>query len=152
MARNDRIDQIEHELDDRLAPEHPRRYADSDAPADDPATLRAEQHREAEEIVGGPGVPAMTGPMAKGMVGGGLLGALIGAVVMAPLALLPLMSESIAVRLVVVVAIGIAGGATAGAIYFGGRVPELSGESVDADNRPSAGSSLSDPNSDARGR
>lgn len=152
MARNDRIDQMERQLDDRLAPEHPRRYADSASPTNDPATLRDEQHREAAEIAGGPGVPAMTGPMAKGMVGGGLLGALIGAIVMAPLALLPVMSESIGVRLIVVVGIGIAGGATAGSMYFGGRVPELSGESVDADNRPSAGSSLSDPNSDDRGR
>ncbi len=152
MARNDRIDQMERQLDERLTPDHPRRYADSDAPTGDPATLRDEQHREAAEIAGAPGVPAMTGPMAKGMVGGGLLGALIGGLVMAPLALLPVMSESIGVRLIVVVCIGLAGGATAGAVYFGGRAPELSGESVDADNRPSAGSSLSDPNSDARGR
>ncbi len=152
MSRNDHLDQVERALDERLAPEHPRRYADSDAPTGDPTELRDEQRRETEELAGGPGVPAMTGPMAKGMVGGGLLGALIGALVMAPLALLPLISQSIAVRLVVFVGIGIAGGATAGSIYFGGRVPELSGESVDADNRPSAGSSLSDPHSDERGR
>jgi hypothetical protein len=37
-------------------------------------------------------------------------------------------------------------------MYFGGRVPELQGETVDADGRPSVGSTPRDPNSDERGR
>jgi hypothetical protein len=35
---------------------------------------------------------------------------------------------------------------------MGGRQPELEGETVDADGRPSVGTTLRDPGTDARGR
>lgn len=149
---NDFTHKAEERLDARVTGDHPRRHAVSDRPADDPATLRAEQFREADDVGGGPGVPILTGGMFRGMVGGGAAGALLGALVALPFALIPFFDLALAARLVVVAVAGAAAGATAGALYFGGRIPELSGESLDADNTPSAGSSLADPHTDARGR
>jgi hypothetical protein len=37
-------------------------------------------------------------------------------------------------------------------MYLGGREPELEGETLDADDRPSIGTTLRDPHTDARGR
>jgi hypothetical protein len=49
--------------------------------------------------------------------------------------------------------VGAFAGATGGAVYWGGRLPELEGEVTSADNSPSgSGSSLSDPRTDDRGR
>lgn len=152
MKDNDFVRNAEDKLDDTLSSEHPRRYADSDGPVSDPERLRGEQFREAEEVGGAPGVPVMTGPMWKGMMGGGVAGAVVGGVIAAPFAFIPTDYADFGIRLLVIVIVGIVAGATAGSIYFGGRAPELSGESVDNDNTPSAGSSLRDPNSDARGR
>ncbi|MDE0804839.1 MAG: hypothetical protein OSA99_16145 [Acidimicrobiales bacterium] len=152
MAEHAQRNEVEERLDGWFGADHPRRYASSDDPTTDPNELRAEQFREADEMAAGPGVPVMTGPMAKGMALGTLVGGALGALVLAPFALLPILFSSVAVRLIVFVGVGAFGGAVAGASYFGGRVPELSGESLDADNRPSAGSSLRDPDTDDRGR
>lgn len=152
MADRDLKQRAEDKLDETLAPEHHRRHADGDGPVTDTASLRREQLREGDELVGVPTVPVMTTPMRRGMFGGAVLGGLIGALIAFPIAFLVLAGESLAVRLVVVIGIGFTAGATAGAVYFGGRAPELSGESFDADGRPSAGSSLRDPRTDARGR
>ena len=54
--------------------------------------------------------------------------------------------------LLVAAIIGAVGGGTVGALYWGGRLPELEGEMNDADNRPSVGTTLRDPNTDDRGR
>jgi hypothetical protein len=37
-------------------------------------------------------------------------------------------------------------------VYFGGRFPELEGETIGADNQPMDGTSLADPRTDERGR
>lgn len=137
-------DRVERELEDRLAPDHVRRYADSDAPTSDPAELVAEQRRETGELRGAPTLPFLSGPMWKGMVGGGIAGAVVGAIVVAPLALISWGGVSLAIRLIWTTVIGVAAGAVVGAHYWGGRAPELGGESIDADNRPSVGSSLAD--------
>ena len=55
-------------------------------------------------------------------------------------------------RIVVVVLAGALAGGTAGALYLGGREPELEGETLDADGRPSIGTTLRDPRRDDRGR
>jgi len=55
-------------------------------------------------------------------------------------------------RIVICVSVGALAGATAGAMYWGGRLPELERETVDADGRPSSGSSPRDPRHDDRGR
>jgi hypothetical protein len=43
-------------------------------------------------------------------------------------------------------------GGVGGALYLAGPEPELEGETLDADDRPSIGTTLRDPHTDARGR
>ncbi len=152
MERDGARRTLEEAVDERVASEHPRRYADGDRPTDDPHELRREQTREVDEIVAGPGVSAFTGPMWRGLLLGGVLGAAIGFALAVPVALVPFGGFPWWGRLLIVGVSFMAAGATAGAHYWGGRLPELSGESVDADNTPSAGSTLADPRTDDRGR
>lgn len=152
MGRDDFIDRVEDRVDEHLTGEHPRPYADSDEPTSSPDELRHEQEREADDVAGPPTLPFMTGSMWRGMVTGALVGMVIGAVIAAPVALIPFFDLEGGTRLVIVLIAGAAGGAAAGAVYGGGRFPELRGESLDADNTPSAGSSLRDPGTDSRGR
>ena len=146
-------DAVEERIDEAAAGEHPRRYADRDEPTDDPAVLQQESLREIGGVMAGPGVPAMTQPMWRGLLIGSVLGGALGAVILAPLAFLVEMGGlALWARLLLVGGIGAVGGGAAGAHYWGGRLPELSGESLDADNTPSAGSTLADPRTDAHGR
>jgi hypothetical protein len=142
------VRRAEEALDERTAPPagH-RKYADGS----DPETLRTEQRDEAAESWVGPGVPAMTDAQAKGFAFGALAGGLIGALVFLPLALIPFV-DPIGWRILFVALAGALAGGTAGALYMGGREPELEGETLDADGRPSIGTTLRDPHTDARGR
>lgn len=115
-------------------------------------SLESEQRSEAGEAWAGPGVPASSGGQAKGLVVGSLLGGAIGLILLLPLGFIPIGGLSLTGRLILCAIIGALAGGTAGALYFGGRVPELEGETKDADGRPSVGSSLRDPHSDSRGR
>lgn len=47
---------------------------------------------------------------------------------------------------------GALAGAAAGGVYWGSWTPELEGETVDTDGRPSNSTSLRDPGTDERGR
>lgn len=146
------VRKAERWIDDHTEPEHPRRYADSDEPTNERGELRQEQIREGGQTGAFVAVPAMTGSQFRGLFWGTVIGGLIGAVVFLPLGLIPFADLDIVWRLLIASAIGATGGATVGSLYMGGRMPELEGESLDADNRPSAGSSLRDPHSDSRGR
>lgn len=146
------IDRVEEELDERVSGDHPRRYAETDEPAGSASELRREQHREADEIRGGPGIPFLTGRQAHGALWGGIAGAIVGAIVIGPFGLIPMYDLSLIIRLAITVIVGAVAGATVGAVYFGSRLPELGGESLDADNTPSAGSTLADPRTDSKGR
>lgn len=115
-------------------------------------SLESEQRREAGEAWAGPGVPASSDGQAKGLVVGSLLGGAIGLVLLLPFGFIPIGGLSLAGRLILCAIVGALAGGTAGALYFGGRVPELQGETMDADGRPSVGSTLRDPRSDSRGR
>ena len=115
-------------------------------------SLESEQRRESDEAWAGPGVPASTDGQAKGLVIGSLLGGAIGLVLLLPLAFIPVSGLSLTGRLILCAIVGALAGGTAGAMYFGGRVPELQGETMDADGRPSVGSTPRDPRSDSRGR
>jgi hypothetical protein len=142
------VRRAEEALDERTAPPPgQRKYADGA----DPSTLREEQRDEAAESWVGPGVPAMTNAQAKGFALGTAIGGLIGVLVFLPLAFVPFM-DPVGWRILLVALAGAFAGGTAGALYMGGREPELEGETVDADGRPSIGTTLRDPHTDARGR
>lgn len=146
------VEETERAIDERTAPEHPRKFADRDEPTSDPAELRREQHMDSAAAWSGPGIPLMSDAQAKGFLVGSLLGGLIGAIVFLPLGFIPLSGLDLGWRLLVAAIAGALAGGTAGAHYWGGRVPELEGETVDADNRPSVGSTPRDPRTDSRGR
>jgi hypothetical protein len=148
---------VEGKIDDATEPAAPEpgapRYGTAHGDGDDRVdALKSEQRREGDQAWAGPGVPASTDGQAKGLVIGSLLGGAIGLALLLPLAFIPISGLALGGRLIVCAIAGALAGGTAGAMYFGGRVPELQGETVDADGRPSVGSTPRDPNSDERGR
>lgn len=114
--------------------------------------LESEQRREADQAWAGPGVPASTDAQAKGLLVGSLVGGAIGLVVLLPFAFISVGGLSLTGRLILCAVTGALMGGTVGALYAGGRVPELQGETRgetrDANGRPSVGSSMRDPSSD----
>jgi hypothetical protein len=72
----------------------------------------------------------MTTGQWRGMVLGGAVGAVLGALLLLPLAAIPFVS-SVAARLVIVACCGALAGAAAGGVFWGGRLPELEGETDD---------------------
>jgi hypothetical protein len=148
----DRVDEVvehaEEVLDEHTEPPPgQRKYA----AGSDPESLVAEQRDEAAQSWVGPGLPVMTDAQAKGLVFGALVGGLVGALVFLPLAFIPFI-DSVGVRILVVALVGAFAGGTAGGLYMGGREPELEGETLDDDGRPSVGTTLRDPHTDRRGR
>jgi hypothetical protein len=151
MPKPEFVEHAEEALDRHTAPEPGDRPYAPGGHRSDRAALRQEQQDEAADVWVGPGAPAMTRGQLQGGVLGGLAGAAAGAVLFLPLAAVPV-DAPVWVRILVVMIVGAMAGATAGAIYFGGRTPELEGETTDADGRPSVGTTLRDPRTDARGR
>lgn len=146
------VDRAEEELDRHTEPPYPggRRHVPR-APGDDPEALREEQVAETAEPLVSSGPPHMTHGQFRGMVLGGLAGGAIGALVFLPVALVPFMASATA-RIVVVLIVGWLAGATAGAVYWGGRTPELEGETTDVNGRPSIGTTPRSRGTDERGR
>lgn len=146
------IDETERHLDERTAPRPgDRKYATgARARTADRDALRAEQQEEVAQSWFGPGV--VTDGQFRGGVAGILIGGLIGAVVLLPLGLFAWGGLALGWRLALAALCGALAGSTAMAIYLGGREPELEGEMQDLDDRPSIGTTLRDPRSDARGR
>lgn len=141
------VHRVEELIDDVTAPEHPRKYATSDAPATS-QDLRDEQRRETENMG-----PFGTQGQRQGIVGGGAIGGVIGALLFLPVGFVSWGADiGAGARFATMAAIGFLVGATAGAVYWGGRLPELEGETVNADNTPGGGTSMRDPRTDERGR
>ena len=132
------VEQAEERIDRRL-PTPP----DGNTVADQ----QAQTHRGPLES----GTVQMTRGQWQGMVVAGAVGALIGALIALPFAAIPFM-DSVGARILLLVILGALAGAAAGGVYGGGRGPELEGEVTDADGRPSIGTTLRDPHTDARGR
>jgi hypothetical protein len=78
--------------------------------------------------------------------------AVVGALILIPLGFIGWGGLALGWRLAIAALCGALGGAAAAAVYLGGRGPELEGETTDADERPSIGTSLRDPGTNARGR
>ncbi|MGE3618980.1 MAG: hypothetical protein AB7L84_00835 [Acidimicrobiia bacterium] len=94
--------------------------------------LRRQQRREAADAVGVPGFGPTTRAQLTGLRRGALLGGLAGVVLFSPLALFAWGGAAPWLRLLVVAVVGLVAGATAGAVYMGGRVPEIERETLDA--------------------
>jgi hypothetical protein len=147
------IRQVERRLDERTAPGGPgdRKYA-ARSSGDDVAALRAEQEAENAQTLASGGPEHMTSGQWRGMVVGGLAGAAVGAVLMVLVfGFFPFMEPTWA-RVMLLAICGALGGAAAGGVYWAGRLPELEGETTDVEGRPSAGTTLRDAGTDARGR
>ena len=148
MDKGNVVHRAEDEMDERTAPAAgERKYASEDTVR----ALRKEQQDEAAQAWVGPGVPGMTDGQWRGLVGGSLVGGAIGALFFLPLALVPFM-EGAWLRVLLCVVVGALAGGTAGALYQGGREPELEGETLDGDGRGSVGTTLRDSATDPRGR
>jgi hypothetical protein len=150
--RPDFLDQSEEAIDRRTAPPRgERKYARGErAHTSDRRVLRREQQDEIAESWFGLGL--LTDAQFKGAVAGILVGAVIGAILFLPLGLIPWAGLALGWRLGVAALCGALAGSTALAVYLGGREPELEGEMQDLDDRPSIGTTLRDPHTDARGR
>ncbi len=146
------VNSAEEKIDQVTDPSHKNKYADQRDERGDVDALESEQRRESGQAWAGPGVPATSDGQWKGLIIGSLVGGAIGLVVLLPLAFIPISGLSLLGRLIVCGITGAFAGGTAGALYLGGRMPELEGETVDADGRPSVGSTPRDPRSDDRGR
>lgn len=80
----------------------------------------------------GPSTPALPDSMSRGLWRGGFAGAVVGAVVLTPLALIPFFDMPLFGRLLLVWVVGVAAGAAAGAVFFGGAVAESETEESEA--------------------
>jgi hypothetical protein len=146
------IERAEHGLDERTTPDHPRKYADSDAPATE-ADLRNEQYLETEHQAQLPGpIGVLTEAQGHGFWYGGIIGGLVGAVLFWPVGFVSWGGVALGWRLLTMAILGGMAGAVIGAVYFAGRLPELEGEMTGAHNQPADGTTLRDPGTDERGR
>ena len=114
--------------------------------------LEHEQLEEANESWPVFGAGPMTDGMAKGFAFGSVVGGVVGMLIALPFAFFLFPGISLGLRLAIFLVAGALAGGTAGAIYFGGRVPELDGELIDSDGRASDGTTLRDPDTDTMGR
>jgi hypothetical protein len=148
------VERTEEVIDDHTAPSAgERKYATgAEAHTADRAALRREQQDETAESWAGPGFGPMTNAQLKGLVVGALVGGVLGALLFLPLGLISWGDLSLPWRLGLAALCGALAGGTGGALYLGGREPELEGETRDVDDRPSIGTTLRDPHTDERGR
>lgn len=146
------VEHAEAEIDRRTAPPPgERKYASGEsAHAADRRALRREQQDEVAQSWSGFGF--LTDGQVKGGVRGAVIGAVLGAILFLPLGLVPWAGLAVGWRLAIAALCGALAGSTVGAVYLGGREPELEGEMQDLDDRPSIGTTLRDPRTDARGR
>ena len=146
------VAQTEESIDDHTAPvPGGRKYApEGKGGPDDRARLRHEQQEEMSQSWFGFG--QITDAQFKGGMVGLVIGAVVGALILIPLGFIGWGGLALGWRLAIAALCGALGGAAAAAVYLGGRGPELEGETTDADERPSIGTSLRDPGTDARGR
>jgi hypothetical protein len=146
------LSEAENTMDEHTAPERgDRKYAAGrDAHTLERSRLRREQQDEIAESWGGFGL--VTDAQFKGSVLGSLAGAAVGALLFLPLGFIDWGYFALGWRLAIAALCGALAGGTALAVYLGGREPELEGETLDVDGRPSSSTTLRDPGSDERGR
>jgi hypothetical protein len=139
------VKKIESAMDQRVHP-------DTEAGPVGLGELYRRQREEGAEKTWG-GVVPMTAGQGKGAIFGIVVGAVIGAALFWPFGFISWGTDvSLGLRILTAAIIGAIAGSTAGVLYFGGRVPELDGETLSADGLPGTGTSPADPRTDERGR
>ena len=123
-----------------------------DHPEADAAELSAAPRTEADHVHAVPAAPLVTNAQWHGLWFGALVGGALGVVVFGLLGLIPFADIDVGWRVLTTAIVGALAGGTAGAVYFGGRAPEVEQETTDAGGIPSIGSSPRDPGNDASGR
>ncbi len=146
------LTQAEAAIDEQTAPPPgERKYAGgARTHTADRQVLRREQQEETTQAWYGLGL--LSDAQLKGGLTGVVLGALVAAVLFLPVGLIQWGNLGLGWRLGITALCGALAGATALGVYLGGREPELEGETQDVYDRPSIGTTLRDPHTDARGR
>jgi hypothetical protein len=100
------------------------------------------------------GTAMTTEGQVKGALFGVVVGGAIGAVLAWPFGFIGWGDADVAlgIRILTCAVIGFLAGSVAGAVYWGGRMPELTGETLTADGRPQSSTTPADPHTDERGR
>lgn len=91
-------------------------------------SAEAALQRDADDVAPGLAVGVITGPQARGVVAFGAIGLMVGLVIGGLVALIPIADWSYLARLALFGGIGAFGGLIAGAVYGGGREPEIEGD------------------------
>ena len=107
-------------------------------PEPDRSTREDVDAQRAETGVGGtvgPSLSPLPNSMARGLWRGGAIGGLIGAIVLLPLALIPIFDLAVGARIIIAVVVGVAAGAAVGAVFFGGAVAESEDSDSEGDER-----------------
>jgi hypothetical protein len=139
------VKKFESEMDQRVHP-------DTEAGPVPLTELYRRQREEGADHTWG-GLTLMTAGQAKGAVFGALMGGLIGGLLFWPFGFISWGTDvGLGLRILTTAIIGVLAGSTAGVMYWGGRMPELDGETLSGDGRPGSGTSPADPNTDERGR
>ncbi len=131
----------------------PHTYPDTEA--GDGVTLgelyERQRHESADRTAAA--IVPLTAGQGKGAVFGIVVGAAIGALLFWPLGFISWGTDvSLGLRILTAAVIGAIAGSTAGVVYWGGRGPELDGETKAADGSPGVGTTPADPYTDDRGR
>ena len=136
MEKPEIVGRAEEAIDEHTEPQGERKYASGSSREECVA-------RAAGRGGPGPGRPGRARHDGwagwRGLLAGSLIGGALGALLFLPLALIDFMDPTW-LRILLVLVAGVLAGGTAGALYAGGTEPELEGETVDADGRPSVGS------------
>ena len=117
---------IEAAADRATEPDHGREYARHEDVRGDVVEAVREQQREIDESWAGPGLGPMTDGRWKGFLFGRLVGGALGLIILLPFGFLSWGGDLVVGGRVLIAGLaGALGGGTAGALCFGGRVPEL---------------------------
>jgi len=99
----------------------------------------SEQDRQSVETWGGHGIAGLSPAQSVGLGMGMLIGGLVGAIVFLPVGFINFADIAVGWRLLIAALIGAIAGGTAGAVYWGGRAPEVSGEMPPESSGPRRG-------------
>lgn len=100
----------------------------NDQPLPPPGPASQREQRAESDAMGGAGL-GFTPAQTRGIAGGGVVGGVVGAILFLPLGFIDIGGDlSAVVRFVVAAIIGFLAGAAVGAVFFGGRQPEIEGE------------------------